>query len=337
MDEGFVSPFTESGSLPFPGVPPDYTLGLHTLLEPADGGLLAGGLMSFYIDTRTRLSVPLVRLDPEGRVVWRAPIKPNRIQANPVWALALTDNARILVGTTRESSTGGWLPNRTVNTNWLGLSQLDANGQPDPEFQIRGVPPLEIEASCVQTILVQPDGRILFSAAILSASTNTSSADVLDRAIIGRLLPDGTWDSSFDLLTCALSPVSATASSFSDDFTNYGGSGGGPLPTASMVRQPDGVLVVAGAFHSVNGEPRRRLARLDPDGGLRGRLELELIEGDRLRLFVPGEVEVPYAVETSPDLEQWSGWLLIQDPWRPVEWWVPLAEPARFFRVRPLD
>jgi hypothetical protein len=60
--------------------------------------------------------------------------------------------------------------------------------------------------------------------------------------------------------------------------------------TASMARQPDGVLILAGAFHSVNGEPRRRLARLEPDGGLRGRLDLEPTAGDPLRLFMPGEV-----------------------------------------------
>jgi hypothetical protein len=70
---------------------------------------------------------------------------------------------------------------------------------------------------------------------------------------------------------------------------------------------------------------------------LRGRLKLELTGGDPLRLFMPGEVEVPYAVETSVDLEQWSGWLLNHDPWQRIEWWVPLAEPALFFRVRPLQ
>jgi hypothetical protein len=76
---------------------------------------------------------------------------------------------------------------------------------------------------------------------------------------------------------------------------------------------------------------------LEPDGSLRGRLNLELTAGDPVRLSMPGEVEVPYAVETSIDLEQWSGWLLNKDPWLPIEWWVPLAEPAMFFRVRPLE
>lgn len=93
--------------------------------------------------------------------------------------------------------------------------------------------------------------------------------------------------------------------------------------------------MLAGAFDSINGEPRRRLARVDSDGSLRGRLLLELMAGRPLRLSLPGEVEFPYVLETSSDLTRWTGWLENDYPWWPVELTLTPNEPARFFRARP--
>jgi len=55
-------------------------------------------------------------------------------------------------------------------------------------------------------LLVQADGRILFSAAIfvLGSGGPLQAAGNLDHVIVGRLLADGSWDSSFASLTCAL-------------------------------------------------------------------------------------------------------------------------------------
>jgi hypothetical protein len=102
-----------------------------------------------------------------------------------------------------------------------------------------------------------------------------------------------------------------------------------------LARQPDGVFVLAGAFDSINGEPRRRLARVDPDGSLRGRLLLELMAGKPMRLSSPGEVEFPYVLETSSDLTHWTEWLGVDYPWWPVELSLAPNEPARFLRARP--
>jgi hypothetical protein len=175
-----------------------------------------------------------------------------------------------------------------------------------------------------------PDGEV-------DLDTNSFNVDVLDRAIVGRLMPDGNWDSSFSWLSCALPPVPAASYFFSDEFGSNGWSGHGPLPTAWLASQPDGVLVLAGAFYTVNDEPRRRLARLKPDGMLRGRLNLNLTGGNPTRLSVPGDVEVPYVLETSLDLEHWSGWLHNDYPWWPVDLWIWAEEPARFFRARPVQ
>jgi hypothetical protein len=92
---------------------------------------------------------------------------------------------------------------------------------------------------------------------------------------------------------------------------------------------------LAGAFDSINGEPRWRLARVEPDGSLRGRLSLELIAGKPSRLCLPGEIEFPYVLETSCDLTHWTEWMVNDYPWWPVELSLNPNEPARFFRARP--
>src|ERR1019366_8737502 len=106
------------------------------------------------------------------------------------------------------------------------------------------------------------------------------------------------------------------------------------VPGVALAQQPDGVFVLAGAFDSINGEPRRRLARGAPGGSLRGRLLLELIAGKPSRLSLPGEVEFPYVLETSSDLTQWTEWLENDYPWWPVELGLTPNNPARFFRTR---
>jgi hypothetical protein len=187
-------------------------------------------------------------------------------------------------------------------------------------------------------LLVQPDGRILFSAAIfvMGSGGPFKGPSSLDHVIVGRLLADGTWDSSFTSLTCA-TPLLRQTGPFWFNSPTFVSSLGPELmvPSVALTRQPDGVLVLAGAFDSINGEPRRRLARVDPDGSLRGRLLLELNAGTPLRLSLPAEVEFPYVLETSPDLTHWSGWLQDDYPWWPVDLWLTPSDPARFFRARP--
>ncbi len=154
---------------------------------------------------------------------------------------------------------------------------------------------------------------------------------ILDRVIIARLLPDGRWDSSFSRLCCGLPPAQQTSSFGSPADPRFPG----PQPltaTANLILQPDGVLVLGGAFDAVNTEPRRRLARVDPDGSLRGRLVLRV--ANDLKLQLPAEVEIPYAIESSTDLYHWSDWLIDDYPWCPADLWLPRGEPMRFFRAR---
>lgn len=249
----------------------------------------------------------------------------NTRTTDTAYSVALTSDGKILVG-------------GAYTTNWLAIWRLGTNGTTDATFRIRNAPSVSGYSSEVRQLLVQPDGRILFSAAIfvLGSGGPFRGAGDLAYVIVGRLLADGSWDSSFASLTCA-TPLLQQAGPFWFNSPTFVRSLGPELivPSVALARQTDGLLVLAGAFDSVNGEPRRRLARVDPDGSLRGRLLLELNAGTPLRLSLPAEVEFPYVLETSPDLTHWSGWLEDDYPWWPVELWLTPGDPARFFRARP--
>jgi len=178
-------------------------------------------------------------------------------------------------------------------------------------------------------------GKRTYIMGILNITPDSFSGD-LAYVIVGRLLADGSWDSSFTSLTCA-TPLLQQTGPFWFNSPTFVSSRGPELivPSVALARQPDGVVVLAGAFDSVNGEPRRRLARVDSDGSLRGRLLLKLNAGAPLRLSLPAEVEFPYVLETSPDLSHWSDWLQDDYPWWPVDLWLAPSDPARFFRARP--
>ena len=53
-------------------------------------------------------------------------------------------------------------------------------------------------------------------------------------------------------------------------------------------------------------------------GSLRGRLQLGLSAGPPLQLATPPEVELPYVIQTSPDLAHWSDWLTNGVPRSPL-------------------
>ena len=240
----------------------------------------------------------------------------------------------------------GWIfGSPAIETNWVAIGRYNANGSVDPSFRVQNAPRVSFDSSQIRQLLVQPDGRILFVAAIYQRGQLTS---VLDRALVGRLLSDGTWDEGFQLLTCALPLMRENGPFWFNDPSNVPivikfppeGIPAGvepPVPAAFLALQPDDTIVLAGAFDLVNGEPRRRLARLDPIGALRGRLELNLSNDALLQLGVPGEVEIPYLIETSTDLKLWLPWQTNAYPWRPFAHSVPANDSARFFRARPAE
>jgi hypothetical protein len=170
---------------------------------------------------------------------------------------------------------------------------------------------------------------VLFAAVIFSGRSGTQ----IERAILGRLQPGGAWDPDFGLVDLGLPLIKVTGPFWFNDPLNQPYFNDTPVPTAFFARQPDGVVVLAGAFDSVNGEPRWRLARLEPDGDLRGVLRLDIARRVTPALAVPGEIEIPYVVESSTDLQTWTPWRTNASPWQGWSEAIQIGNDHRFFRA----
>lgn len=112
-----------------------------------------------------------------------------------------------------------------------------APGDLDPSFEPGAGAALNGGYSDVATVVVQPDGRTLIGG-------NFDTVSGTPRRGVARLHADGSLDSSFD--------------------PGLGVSG----RVDAMLLQPDGRIVIAGEFQSVNGAGRNRIARLHPNGNL---------------------------------------------------------------------
>ncbi len=114
----------------------------------------------------------------------------------------------------------------------IRIARLNADGTLDTTFT-----PGAGAGSTVSAVAVQPDGKILIGGAFTIVGGTT-------RNRIARLNTDGTLDTTFDPGTGANNTVSAVAV------------------------QPDGKILIGGAFTTVGGVARNRIARLDTDGTL---------------------------------------------------------------------
>lgn len=112
----------------------------------------------------------------------------------------------------------------------LAWNSLAQNGSLDTGFQA------EANAT-VRAIAVQTNGQILIAGAF-------SSVNGVPRNCIARLNSDGELDRTFDPGSGADGPVN------------------------SVAVQADGKILIGGFFTTLNGTPRNRIARLQPDGNL---------------------------------------------------------------------
>jgi len=116
------------------------------------------------------------------------------------------------------------------------IERLDTTGQQDPNFaSSAGVAVGNILASAVL-----PDGKLVVGG-------DFDAIDGINRKSIARFNTDGSLDLSFD-------PGS--------------GPNGSIESVKAVAAQPDGKVLIGGAFTSYNGTARNRIARLNTDGSL---------------------------------------------------------------------
>ncbi|MDQ1247347.1 MAG: hypothetical protein QG597_1717, partial [Actinomycetota bacterium] len=207
-------------------------------------------------------------------------------QPGQIASLAVRGDGRIVVG--------GWFS--TFNgVARSSLVQLTATGGVDPTFGDQDAFDAEGYRPWVNSVVVQPDGKVV-------AGGDFDAVGVAARPRLARLTAAGTVDDTFVPgnggpgagATVAKVMLQADGKVLVvGDFETFGGavraglarlSAGGALDAdyapaatrgrgfngevAAVVVQPDGKVLVGGAFSSFNGAPRRGIARLNADGTL---------------------------------------------------------------------
>ncbi|HEY0606007.1 MAG TPA: delta-60 repeat domain-containing protein [Herpetosiphonaceae bacterium] len=122
-----------------------------------------------------------------------------------------------------------WTVNGTARN---GIARLNTDGSLDTSFT-----PIPGVNSFVNALALQPDGKVLLGGMFTSIGGTV-------RNNIARLNADGSLDTSFDPGTGV------------DSFVH------------ALALQPDGKVLLGGAFTSVGGTARSRIARLNADGSL---------------------------------------------------------------------
>jgi uncharacterized delta-60 repeat protein len=333
MDLSFSSPFFSGFAVfPIPKATPTPPT-VREIRSRTGGGLVVLGDLTVS-QKNGALLVPyattLVGLRREGLV------DTNFVRAgsgNPITTLCPLPDGRWLAGSifTRSKFTG----TSPTSTDWLAIYRLEADGRPDPSFVIRGAPE-EPASSSIRKIIPVLEGRILFVAEL--GGTNVGG---LGKTVVGRLLPDGAWDETFQPLVATNSLQSVFAIKYP-----FPGSQNPPdaFESAASIRglaaQPDGTVTLGGTFNEINGDARRRLARVNPDGVLRGQLAFMIRQttSGLIELKTSPEIEIPYLVERSTDLLSWEGFRTNNTPWTELSFYaeVPAVGPYQFFRFRQL-
>ena len=122
------------------------------------------------------------------------------------------------------------------------------DGQPIPTLDANFRPVITRIGGSVSALAVQTDGKLVLAGAF-------NAINGIGRNGLARINPDGAVDLTFDAGAgaCCSTAVGQTQIA-------------GPI--SAMALQPDGKLVIGGSFESVNGTPRKGLARLNANGTL---------------------------------------------------------------------
>jgi uncharacterized delta-60 repeat protein len=239
---------------------------LATALQP-DGKIIIGGqFISYNAIGRTRIA----RLNADGSL--DATFDPASGANNDISVIALQPDGKILIGGNFTTYNG---------TTRNRIARLNADGSLDATFD-----PGTGANNLVSAITLQSDGKILIGG-------NLTTYNGITRNRIARLNANGSLDTDFNSATGANNGVTAIVIQsdgkimIGGNFTTYNGSirnriarlnadgtldtffnlgTGANNPVNAIALQPDGKIVIGGAFISYNGVSQVRIARLNADG-----------------------------------------------------------------------
>lgn len=275
---------------------------VRSLLVQDDNRILVGGLFTSFNNTNRNY---ITRLNVDGAN--DPTFNPGAGADNPVYAITLQDDARILVG-------GDFATFNGVSRRHI--ARLTTNGVVDVTFD----PGIGTDGG-IYALAVQPDGKIL-----LAGDFSTYNNQAIKR--IARVQPSGALDLTFNpglganaairaltlqsdgkiliggLFTnvngIALSAVARLNSDGSVDGTFHPGAGADNA-VYTMALQDDGKIILGGDFLHFGGITRSRLTRLNPDGtpdptinigtGANGFISSLLVQPDRKIVLVGGFTE----------------------------------------------
>lgn len=224
----------------------------------------------------------LARLQPNGAV--DLTFVPTVQADEQVAALAVGADDRTVVAVTGPTTADNATRARLIRFNSDGT--LDTSFKPEP---VTGDGTSDVPVSAV---FVDAEGRILLAGAFATVGATP-------RRALARLNADGTLDTTFD-------PGAGVANGIFPPAHRVD-----PLVT-SFALDPDGDLVIGGAFASVNNQTRLGAARFvgvggTTPGGKQPRLSnLTRAADGTVTLYVTGETGQSYRVEASSDLRAWT-------------------------------
>jgi uncharacterized delta-60 repeat protein len=284
-----------------------------SIVVQTNGEILIGGYFSEY-DGLSRLGI--ARLNADGSV--DTSFSPSYGQ-NAVFPIVLQPDGKIL-------GSGSFILSGAV----VVFARLNADGSLDSSFKL-GQNALLL--AYVASIALQDDGKILAIGRFVFNGTNREALGVLrfnsdgsvdesygpanglaghansfllhgERLLIGgysaafsgvnprgvtRLNPDGSRDATFN-----------TQLGQEEDFL---------ADVLSVAVQPAGMILIGGAFRSVNGLPRYRIAQLNSDGSVFDGVKLNpptpMPEG-HFRLTTQHPPGVEHVIEASSNLTDWT-------------------------------
>lgn len=203
----------------------------NCLLPQPDGKILLGGTFTFFAGEKTYDG--FVRFNQDGTL--DTTFADRTAGASLVGAMAFqpgTNNGKIVIGGSF-TTVGGVSRNRLarINASDGTLDETFLNNQTGANAFISGV-------------TFQADGKVLVGGGFTQFNGAT-------RRAMTRLNADGSLDTTF---------LSDATAGFSNNSNN--------AYVRQIIVQPDGKFLVRGNFDTVNGMPRKYLARLNADGSL---------------------------------------------------------------------